>query len=178
MTDCNAFRSGSFSMNSCPLQPESSMLATVSASHPGTRLGRRRAGAIAPRFCLKPQRAGRGSVAPAAFVWSVGEAQRAGCAGVTEGDRPGRLRQGDQSNFGAVPFSETASPQLVRCRYETSSKAAFPWSSKRSTDLHCCSTEETKKREFQRQSRISATYSSRGQESAGDRSTSSSMRAS
>jgi hypothetical protein len=178
MTDCHAFPSGSFSMNSRPLQPASSSVAIAIAGLSGTRWGSRTAGAIAPRFRRKSKTTGRRhAVLPssARVVWMgriVGLSMAAGRGG------PVRLRQGDQSNFGAVPASETASPQLVRCGYETSSKAAFPWGSKRSTDPHCCSTEETKKREFQRQSRISATYSSRGQESAGDRSTSSSMRAS
>lgn len=178
MTDCHAFPSGSFSMNSRPLQPNSACPAIADASHSGTRWGSRTEGAIAPRFRRKAKSGGSYSVALRSFTPASRKGPGAPLGTVAAAGGPARLRQGDQSNFGAVPASETASPQLVRCGYETSSKAAFPSGSKRSTDQHCCSTEETKKREFQRQSHAGATYGSRGQESAGDRSTSSSMRAS
>ena len=62
------------------------------------------------------------------------------------------LRQGDQSNFGAVPVSEGSSFPLVQCGYGTSSKAtAIPTDVELTIECDRLSIEETKKREFQRQ---------------------------
>jgi len=81
--------------------------------------------------------------------------KRVGCLHFGNGKTTGAgrgLRQGDQSNFGAVPVSERAPFHLVQCGYGASSKAtAIPKDVGLTIECDRLSIEETKKREFQRQ---------------------------
>jgi len=150
MTDFHVFGTGTFSMHFSYSHHAMRSLSFESASVSCSRLGSRMADAGWPLFGLNAPREGR-------HLLRCSSVRRCGEAGGTEKlgtgakcDRQHGLRQGDQSNFRAVPASETAPPQIVPCGCEISSRT-IPGVQQVAKDRPCCPIEETKKREFQRQ---------------------------